>query len=174
MLLSGHTNIINACAFQVIWWAGVLAGNQLVIIPALLIVWHFVVSKQKRHDVKVLFICGLLGVLVDSLLTMSGFFEFAVFPLWLGLLWGYFAISLNYSLGLFNHLPIAAQSLLGGIFGSLSYIGGANLGAVDLPHGLLVSALGLFIIWSLLFPMFLHLANIIGLKHSRTVFEKSI
>ncbi|WP_192022313.1 DUF2878 domain-containing protein [Shewanella sp. WPAGA9] len=165
--MKSHTNIINACAFQVIWWAGVLAGNQLILIPALLIVWHFVVSQQNKWDLKVMLVSALAGCLVDSLLTVFGIFEFASFPIWLGLLWAYFAISLNYSLALFNHLPVAIQALLGGVFGSLSYIGGANLGAVTLPQGTATTAIVLFVIWFVLFPSFLHLAKSIGLKHAK-------
>ncbi|MCL1043953.1 DUF2878 domain-containing protein [Shewanella electrodiphila] len=171
---SAHTNIINALAFQVIWWAGVLAANQLIIIPIILIIWHFVASQQKSFDFKVLMVCASVGILLDTVLVGIGLFEFQVFPLWLGLLWGYFALSLNYSLALFNHFPISIQALLGGIFGSLSYIGGANLNAVDLPYGTVTSGLALMLIWSLMFPLFLWLSKVIGLKHARTDFEKLV
>ncbi|WP_153913622.1 DUF2878 domain-containing protein [Shewanella sp. TC10] len=174
MPLSAHTNIINALAFQVIWWAGVLAGNQLIIIPVLLVVWHFVVSQQKKFDFKVLVVCGVIGIALDTVLTFTGLFEFTVFPFWLGLLWCYFAISLNYSLALFNRLPISVQALLGGVFGSLSYIGGANLQAVSLPNGTVFSGLILLMVWSLMFPLLLWIAKTIGLKHSRVAFEKLV
>ena len=174
MQLSAHTNIINVLAFQVIWWAGVLAGNQLIIIPILLVVWHFVVSQQKKFDFKVLAVCGVIGIALDTVLTLTGLFEFTVFPFWLGLSWCYFAISLNYSLALFNRLPISVQALLGGVFGSLSYICGANLQAVSLPNGTVFSGLILLMVWSLMFPLLLWIAKTIGLKHSRVAFEKLV
>ncbi|WP_144213415.1 DUF2878 domain-containing protein [Shewanella donghaensis] len=164
MTTANHNNLINILAFQVIWWAGVLAGNQLILIPALLVVWHFVVSPQKVIDAKVMFSVVVIGVLSDSLLAAVGIFEFTQLPIWLLLLWGYFAISLNYSLSLFNALPVAIQALLGGIFGSLSYIGGANLGAVSLPYGTAFTSGVLFLIWCLLFPLCLKISLVIRSK----------
>ena len=164
MTKANHNNLINIFAFQVIWWAGVLAGNQLLFIPILLLIWHFIVSSDKALDAKVMFIGVVIGVMTDSLLVATGLFEFTQLPIWLVLLWAYFAISLNYSLSLFNSMPAALQAFLGGVFGSLSYIGGANLGAVGLPHSTAFSAAVLFLIWCFLFPCLLKISLIIRNK----------
>ncbi|WP_076541105.1 DUF2878 domain-containing protein [Shewanella sp. UCD-KL21] len=165
MLWVNHNIIINVIAFQIIWWAGVLAGNQLLYIPGLLLIWHFIVSRQRALDFKVMLSCTIIGVLIDLTLTLTGLFSFTVVPIWLLLLWCYFAISLNYSLGFFSGLPIIVQVLVGGVFGSLSYLAGANFGAVDFPHGDLFTTAILAMIWALLMPLFLYIAKFIRHKH---------
>ncbi|WP_137222495.1 DUF2878 domain-containing protein [Shewanella sp. MEBiC00475] len=157
--------VINAVCFQLVWWAGVLGHNQLVLLSILLIISHFLLSTSVRHDVRVMCVCGGIGIIVDSLLTGFGVFEFNIIPYWLGLLWLYFALSLHYSLAIFRTFPIWLQSLLGGLFGCLSYMAGAKFDAVVLPLGNVWSVFILALIWSGLFPVLLHISHRITRRH---------
>ena len=151
--------LINAVCFQLVWWAGVLAQNQLLLLSILLILSHFLLSPSARHDALVMGVCGAIGIAVDSLLVWFGVFEFANIPYWLGLLWLYFALCLDYSLSVFRKFPLWLQSVLGGVFGCLSYLAGAKFDAVELPLGDAWSALILALIWSGLFPVLLIISS---------------
>lgn len=147
--------ILNALSFQLVWWAGVLAGNQLILLSILLIAGHFLLSQSPQKDAQLMCFCALVGMSVDTLLTWFGLFVFAQTPYWLALLWLIFALSLGYSLVFFQQLNLVLQALFGGIFGALSYIAGAEFGAVVLPHGHWFSGIVLAVIWSVLFPVLL-------------------
>jgi hypothetical protein len=151
--------ILNALSFQLVWWAGVLAGNQLLLLSILLIIGHFLLSQSPTQDANIMCLCALLGMIVDTLLTWSGLFVFAQTPYWLALLWLIFSLSLKYSLVFFQRIHIIGQALFGGIFGTLSYIAGAEFGAVDLPYGLWVTVGVLAVIWSVLFPVLLFVSR---------------
>ncbi|GGP79864.1 DUF2878 domain-containing protein [Shewanella ulleungensis] len=147
--------ILNALSFQLVWWAGVLAGNQLVLLSILLILGHFLLSQSPRQDLQLMFLCAVVGMSVDTVLTWVGVFVFAETPYWLALLWLAFALTLRYSLVFFQKIHMFWQALFGGVFGTLSYIAGAEFGAVMLPYGLWVSGIVLVVIWSGLFPVLL-------------------
>tara|TARA_R110002033_G_scaffold165757_2_gene203765 strand:+ start:1233 stop:1763 length:531 start_codon:yes stop_codon:yes gene_type:complete len=151
--------LINAVCFQLVWWAGVLAHNQLILLSILLIVGHFLLSTSVRHDALVMCVCGAIGITVDSLLVWFGVFEFNNIPYWLGLLWLYFALCLDYSLALFRKFSLWLQALLGGVFGCFSYLAGAKFDAVMLPLGEVWSAVILVLIWSCLFPVLLFISS---------------
>lgn len=147
--------ILNALSFQLVWWAGVLAGNQLILLSILLIVGHFLLSQSPRQDLQLMCLCAVVGMSVDTALTLFGVFVFADTPYWLALLWFAFALSLRYSLVFFLRIHVFWQALFGGVFGTLSYIAGAEFGAVLLPYGQWVSGIVLVVIWSVLFPVLL-------------------
>ncbi|MGS0724255.1 DUF2878 domain-containing protein, partial [Shewanella sp. 30m-9] len=107
----------------------------------------------------VMCVCGAIGITVDSLLVWFGVFKFDNMPYWLGLLWLYFALCLDYSLALFRKFPLLLQAILGGIFGCLSYLAGAKFDAVMLPLGEVWSGLILVLIWSCLFPVLLIISS---------------
>ncbi|MGX9462304.1 DUF2878 domain-containing protein [Shewanella sp. A14] len=151
--------ILNALSFQLVWWSGVLAGNQLVLQSIVLIIGHFLLSQNQIQDFNLMCFCGVIGMSVDTFLTWIGVFSFTDTPYWLALLWLLFALSLRYSLAFFQHVAVVWQALLGGIFGALSYIAGADFGAVVLPLGLWASGVILAVIWSVLFPVLLYISR---------------
>ncbi|MGL5359431.1 MAG: DUF2878 domain-containing protein, partial [Shewanella sp.] len=97
-----------------------------------------------KADSRLMLHVAALGIAIDIGLMALGVFEFSVFPWWLCCLWLHFALSLKYSLAFMGALPLVVQALLGGIFGALSYVSGAQLDAVSLPYGALSSAIILF------------------------------
>ena len=150
--------VFNALCFQCIWWLGVLYQNQFIIISILLVLLHFAVSKNKKSDLLVLLAVSSLGIVVDISLVHFGVFEFSTPPLWLALLWCFFALTLNSSLAFAHKLRLPLQVILGGISGSLSYLAGANLGAVTLPLGTVYSVAIFIVIWCVLFPVSMTIA----------------
>ncbi|GGP61878.1 DUF2878 domain-containing protein [Shewanella saliphila] len=162
--------ILNALSFQLVWWAGVLAGNQLLLLSIVLVVSHFLLSQSQRLDFQLMCLCAVIGMSVDTLLTWAGVFVFADTPYWLALLWLVFALSLRYSLVFFQRIAVSLQALFGAVFGTLSYIAGAEFNAVVLPYGQWVSAIVLAVIWSVLFPVLLMISR--G-EYTRVVTQES-
>ncbi|MCT7941030.1 DUF2878 domain-containing protein [Shewanella holmiensis] len=159
--------VFNALSFQCIWWLGVLYQNQFIIISILLVLLHFVVSKNRKRDFWVVLAVSSLGIFVDICLIYFGVFEFSISPWWLALLWIFFALTLNSSLAFAHKLHLPLQVILGGISGSLSYLAGANFGAVVLPFGTVYSTCILVVIWCVLFPVSMTIAA--RLKSSLTI-----
>lgn len=100
---------------------------------------------------------AVLGIVIDSLLTLLGVFQFSHLPWWLALLWLHFCLSLRHSLAFMQRCPVVIQALLGGVFGSLSYLAGAHFGAVYLPHEESVTAAILALVWAFLLPFMLRM-----------------
>lgn len=157
--------LYNALSFQCVWWTGVLFGNRALLLSIPLLVLHFILLPRVEtaaaipRDLSTMLKIGLLGMAVDSLLTLSGVFEFSAFPTWLACLWLHFAVSLHHSLKLIRAFAMVLQAILGAIFGSLSYLAGVAFDAVSLPYGEGVSAMILAIIWALLLPLFITLSR---------------
>ncbi|UJF21558.1 DUF2878 domain-containing protein [Shewanella sp. OMA3-2] len=150
--------LLNTVGFQATWWLGVLYHNQFIFVSLMLIGLHFLISDHKRADLVILLVITTLGVAVDVGLTYFGVFVFTAIPWWLLLLWGYFSLTLNSSLGFAHKLNMPVQAIVGGVSGCLSYLGGAKFAAVALPLGLTYSAIILAVIWSVLFPVLLHIS----------------
>ncbi|QYJ79782.1 DUF2878 domain-containing protein [Shewanella acanthi] len=166
LIIVNHRGFIfyNAVSFQLVWWSSVLWGNWslLLTIPLLLLHFGLVTSIENPHscrrDLLVMIKVGVLGVAIDALLTLLGVFEFNTSPWWLDCLWLHFGLSLNHSLNFLRALPVFLQAILGGVFGSLSYLGGAQFYAVSLPLGVSTSALILAVLWTILLPLFVKIA----------------
>uniref|UniRef100_Q0HXB4 DUF2878 domain-containing protein n=1 Tax=Shewanella sp. (strain MR-7) TaxID=60481 RepID=Q0HXB4_SHESR len=165
--ISKHQGFIfyNALSFQCVWWTSVLFGNSALLLSIPLLVLHFMLlpwvetAAAIPRDLSTMLKIGLLGMAVDSLLTLASVFEFSAFPAWLACLWLHFAVSLHHSLKLIRAFAIVLQAILGAIFGSLSYLAGAAFHAVSLPYGEGVSAVFLTIIWAVLLPLFIKLSR---------------
>ncbi len=152
--------LYNALSFQLVWWASVLWANWSLLLTIPLLLLHFVLvtsienAPACHRDLHTMIRVGMLGVAIDALLTLLGVFEFNTSPWWLDCLWLHFGLSLNHSLNFLRALPVFLQAILGGVFGSLSYLGGAHFYAVTLPLGMSTSALILALLWATLLPLF--------------------
>ncbi|KEK27581.1 DUF2878 domain-containing protein [Shewanella xiamenensis] len=171
--------IYNALSFQCVWWSSILWGNRVLLLNISLLLIHFlllilVANRQAVfRDFSTMIKVGLLGIAIDTLLTLFGVFEFTVLPWWLACLWLHFALSLHHSLVFMRALPIILQVILGGVFGSLSYIAGAQFNAVTLPFGESISMIILAVVWTILLPLFIKISRSYrqirryGLEHRR-------
>lgn len=135
--------------FYGFWLLAVIGQNSLAWLLGLLIVAHFVFTPSRGADLRVLSL-ALIGIGIDGLLTGGGVFAFSQWPVWLGLLWLGFVLTLGHSLRWLAARPLWQQVLLGVVAGPSSYLGGWRLGAVALPLGPWVSMLILSAMWGLL------------------------
>ncbi|ART79578.1 DUF2878 domain-containing protein [Oceanisphaera avium] len=135
--------------FYGFWLLAVMGQNLVAWLLALLLMAHFIVTPNPRLDFKVVSL-ALLGLSVDVVLTLSGVFSFSQWPVWLGLLWVGFVLTLGHSMAWLATRPRWQQALLGAVTGPSSYITGWRLGAVDLPLGPGWTLLLLAPLWSLL------------------------
>ena len=149
-------SLINLVIYQTIWFvAAIYQQNGIAIISCLILI-HFVLSPTQYKDVKILLL-ALIGICVDQALFTLGVIEFtnnsAVIPYWLMLLWCGFSLCFNHSLKWILSLPLIIQSIIGGIFGALSYFAALKFGAILTSLSPTVFILIFITIWGILFPV---------------------
>jgi hypothetical protein len=162
---------INALGFQMGWWACVAGVGLGLEIPALLfcsvlICAHLFFSPLRSTEIKLALTACLAGVVIDSALqyaSVINFYGWALSPLspfWLWMLWVLFALTLNASLAFLKQAPLILSAMAGLVFGPLTYIAGAKLGAAFFDNTLThVAILGLT--WMLAMPALVKMAQII-------------
>ncbi len=143
-------------AFQLLWFSAVIGRNEWLILPLLLIAAHFIFSPSRGNDWRVLPI-ALIGIMADAMLTWTGIFAFETLPLWLGLLWIGFILTLGHSMSWLRNLPKLMLVPIGAVAGTVSYLAGWKLQAVALPMGLAWSSAALAILWAVLLPLLVQL-----------------
>lgn len=144
---------LQLLGFNLYWWLAVVWQQPGPLL--LLLGLHLLCSPDARGDLR-LWLLALAGCLLDGLLWRLGLFEFPHgFPLWLGLLWLGFAMTLGQGLRWLLALPRWQQGLLGMVGGAGSYVAGAALGSVHLSWGIGISALILALIWVWWLPVLL-------------------
>lgn len=142
---------IQALGFQALWFNAVLGKNQWLALGLALLACSVVFSPKRRADLK-LWPLAILGLVGDALLTALGLFEFDHAPFWLATIWLGFVFTLNHSLHWLNSTRWMLVATLGSVSGTLSYLAGARLGAVNLPLGEVFSAMLLATYWALFLP----------------------
>ena len=169
----------NFVAFQATWFASVLgAGNGLPWLgPLVLALWLAAhLSTVGRSETSLLVAAALLGFGLDSLLVGLGAIAFpnssfvtAPSPLWMIGLWIAFACTLKHSLAWLRPYPWLTAAF-GAIGGSLAYLGGSKLGALEVSTSLqAIAVIGLM--WAVVTPLLFVLAD--RLTTSRTAHARS-
>ena len=168
---------LNALGFQMGWWACVAGVGLGLEIPALafcsvLVGVHLFFSAYRWVDIKLALIACLAGVVIDTALQYATVIQFdgwalaPLSPFWLWMLWVLFALTLNTSLAFLKQAPLILSALAGLVFGPLTYIAGAKLGAASfdnsLPH---IAILG--VTWMLAMPALVRMAQIISSQTHR-------
>lgn len=163
------SRLFNALGFQAGWWACVLGAAQgwqwlAIAFSLLLVALHFLFLPQRSADVRLALSGLLMGVAVDSLLQGFSVISFAgarlgsLSPPWLWMLWVLFALTLRSSLSFLLGLHWSLVAALGAVFGPLTYIVGARMGAAShdgSPWSVAVLALA----WAVSLPALVHLAR---------------
>ena len=102
--------IINFVLFQAGWFIGVLGAsyNQTYLALTLSIVIllvHFALIKNRILELKLIIIAGLIGLLFDGALLNYDLIiyndppiPYPLTPIWIVMLWMFFAMTLNHSL----------------------------------------------------------------------------
>ncbi|HSR69609.1 MAG TPA: DUF2878 domain-containing protein [Acidobacteriota bacterium] len=163
--------IANFIGFQAGWFACVLGAAYGYLWLGPLAVAGLAVFNLKglppacrKRELRLLASVSLLGLVLDSLLALSGVFTFLdrQFPPWLSrpwmvALWANFALTLRASMQWLQERYVLG-GLLGMVSGPLAYWAGARLGAVEL-HGV-YSLLMLAAAWSATVPFLLWLSAV--------------
>lgn len=176
--------LLNIIGFNLSWFGLVLLGNDFIPVTFCWLVFHVYQSSRNksaeynsaqssnslslnwRDELSLIGLVTLTGVLVDSLLTFFGVFQFPetqIIPLWLVLLWASFAATISYSLQ-FLAKSKRLQMLIGFIFPPFSYLAGASFLIVELPYGPYITYFVLAPIWSLLMLLFFQVYSFIKYK----------
>ncbi len=164
-----NPKLVNFIVFQVGWFACVLsAANGLpwvgTLVAGLIVVFHIATTAQRAHEVQLLALAVVLGLVFDSLLVSSGWVKYpsgmfipGIAPYWILAMWALFATTLNLSMGWLKSSLVLA-SVMGAVFGPLSYLAGARLGAILLVDSLSSMVL-LAMIWALVMPILIFAAS---------------
>ena len=162
--------VINAVGFQVAWWALVAGvapgyGGAALALSALLAAAHLrFFSPRPKRELGLALAAWLLGLGFDSLLQAGGFITFQgaslgpLSPFWLWALWALFGLTLDASMSFLQRRHWSLSAVLGGVFGPLSYLAGAKLGAATLVANPLNFA-ALALAWAIAMPLLVWLAR---------------
>ena len=160
--------IINFVLFQAGWFIGVLGAsyNQTYLALTLSIVIllvHFALIKNRILELKLIIIAGLIGLLFDGALLNFDLIiyndaglPYPLTPIWIVMLWMFFAMTLNHSLAWLRQ-KIYISILFGALGGPLAYIAGEKLGAITLlsTNSIIILSIG----WAFITPVLLIIAN---------------
>lgn len=160
--------LINFAAFQVGWFSCVLGaaagmpwlGPLVVLAVATL---HLLRVKRPRRELILMVIAMAIGLVADSLLVVSGWLSYPAgnwlpgfAPYWIIAMWALFATTLNVSMRWMRSRFVLAL-LMGAVGGPLSYLAGAQLGAMTLLQPVMALA-ALAVIWAVAMPLLTLLA----------------
>ena len=142
--------ILNFVLFQSLWFLLVLvrADAWPLALPMLaLMLWA---NPQRAQHLPQMLIIALAGMIMDSLLVLTGVFVFPDpwLPLWLCLLWLAFAMALPYAFAFLQRLHPVVQAL-SGIPAATSYHAGYIFGAVDYGYPIIPTLVVLSLLWAL-------------------------
>ena len=170
-VLAMQSRIINVIVFQAGWFACVWGGAHdltlLAVAAASMVVglslWRS--NADRLSDLKLVLVVAGIGWCVDSVHLYFGVFALIgvprfpyLCPLWLVALWAAFGTTLRGSL---NWLAgrYALSALLGAVAGPMSYLGGAQMGAV-IPHpNRVFTVVALAAGWAIVMPFLVWLAQ---------------
>ena len=160
--------VLNIALFQLGWWCAVLgaARQQVLVGPcviALVLLIYIVPSRRRVRALALVLVALALGAACEVGLRATGMTAFSTgpwsiagVPLWMIALWGLFATTLTSSLRWLQGRWLLG-SLFGAVGGSLSYVAGARLGALDLPASASLWVIAL--LWALALPLLSALAR---------------
>ncbi|MFM9938293.1 MAG: DUF2878 domain-containing protein [Hyphomicrobiaceae bacterium] len=168
--------IAEFAAFQVVWIAcalGAAAGSNAIGVAAAgaLIGVHlcarYQVSPAAAKGVALTVLaCGIIGLAAESLLAAAGLVRYAapwpsphVAPPWVVALWLAFGTTLAATASLLGGRLAIAAVVLGAVFGPLSYLAGAKLGAVTIVAPQWQGYGAIAIIWAVAYPLLLQVSR---------------
>jgi hypothetical protein len=161
--------IVNALGFQAGWWAcvlGVVHGYETaaLVFCGLLVLAHLSWVAHARQEIQLAGMALLLGIALDTLLQFFAVIHFegrawgTLSPFWLWMLWILFALTLNSSLAFLKRLSLLVAAAAGLVFGPLSYLAGAALGAASLHRSFFELSI-LALAWMLALPVLVWMAQ---------------
>lgn len=164
-----NSKLVNFVAFQFGWFACVLgAANGFpwlgVLAVGMIVIFHIRTADNRAHEVQLLALAVVLGLVFDSLLVSSGWVRYpsgmlipGLAPYWIIAMWALFSTTLNLSMSWLKGSLVVA-SVMGAVFGPLSYLAGQRLGAIELVDPV-SSMILLAIIWAGVMPLLVFASN---------------
>lgn len=149
------SKLLNFVLFQAIWFGCVLWRDAFEPVAFALIALHLLLSSNRKTELGLMLSCGLFGTAIDSVLSLSGVFEFSgndmllPIPLWLVAIWLGFAATLRHGLQFFVDRP-AILLPLAAIGAPLNYLAAERFGAVEFPLGGTLTAATVSAVWVLI------------------------
>lgn len=143
--------LIASTWFQVIWFVAVVGSEQWQWLTLACLLITLGLSARLRAIVwqKWLLLTGI-GIGIDMVNLHLGIliFDTRFLPLWLIVLWAMFMWYAQFLVPVVSRYPLALVSLIGGLAGSLSYLAGYKLGAVQLGYSIPFTFTWLFFVWA--------------------------
>lgn len=143
---------LNLLGYQLLWFLAVFTGNYSLIAFSIGLAAHLWLTSERLKEFTLMMFCTVIGVTIDSVLTVSGVYLFdpqptgLPIPLWLVGIWLAFSATLRHGLRFFIARPPLA--LLSAAIGApFAYMSASRLGAVVFPLGYLNTALIVAAAW---------------------------
>ncbi len=158
--MTSYSSWKNIVLYQTIWFGSVLGQNTFVAPVILLLCLHFYLCTDRRDEVLVVFTCASFGIFGDSVLSMTGVYQFTPepvllkIPMWLVAIWIGFTATLRHGLGFLMRRPWLAVPVAG-IGAPFVYLAAARLGAVTFPLGMTNTAMIVSAVWMLQMGLFI-------------------
>lgn len=154
--------LINFLLYQLVWFLCVLWENNGALLALPVLGVHLLLSPMRRADGRMMFVLLIIGAVVDGMLHRAGFFTFNVqalpIPFWLAVIWLALATLPHHSLAWLKGRPVLS-AVLAAVGGPLAYWAGVRMGVAHFNLPLAASLALLAIIWSVLWPLVMHLAT---------------
>lgn len=162
--------LINLIAFQIGWFACVIAGGYQwpwlgTAIASAVVALHLTLTPRPRLEWPLLVGAGLIGLLLDSLPVLLGLVEYrsgtlieGLAPHWIIAMWVQFATLLNVSLRWLRGFPWLA-AVAGALLAPPSYYLGSGFGGMVFEPPVWQGLLALAVIWAIAMPTLLWLAS---------------
>lgn len=152
--------ITNFVLFQLAWFACALLTPIASWLLVFIIALHLLLSDSLSKELALLPL-GLIGVLFDLSMFYGGVITFShdIFPIWLVLLWGIFALSLAHSFAWLAKMNKYLVALIGAVFGPLSYFAAFKFGAIIVTVDVIPFSIYYGIGWFFMLPAMIFLAH---------------
>lgn len=154
--------LVNVILYQVVWFLCVFKENDGALIALVLLCIHLYFTTCRYKDMRMMALLLAIGVLIDGTLHFAGFMTYNVraipIPFWLAVVWLALATLPHHSLRWLKERPFLS-SLLGALGGPLAYWAGVKAGAASFTLPLISSLLLLAVIWGVLWPFTMYIAN---------------
>jgi hypothetical protein len=163
--------IANFILFELAWFAAVIGGARgwpnLGALPAIAVVAIHLAAHRPHLKQEVMLVLGVtaLGVIVETAFIFLGTLQYVgtngtsvLPPVWIAALWFAFGTLPHGSLEWLSG-RIWPQLLLGAVFGPLSYLGGARLGAATMGEPIVISLAVIGCGWALAMVLIFKMAD---------------
>lgn len=140
---------VDLISFNLVWFGLVLMGDHFIPFALTWLCLHLYYCEDKKLELRFILTVSLLGILLDSLLMLSGVFVFEHgrhIPYWLMMLWICFSANVATMIKEFSP-PLSVTAAFGAVLAPLSYVAGSNLGSVDFGYSVLFTFCVLSFLW---------------------------